>query len=62
MFTVIHWALCLALEPTYGNHVAPPRRFGSRLSLGNRSFPTLPLEELHTKPWLGARGYLTASK
>ena len=33
---------------TYGNHVAPRRRFSSRLSLGNRSFPTLPLEELHT--------------
>ena len=31
----------------------PPRRFSSRLSLGNRSFPTLLLEELHTD----SRGY-----
>ena len=32
-----------------------PGRFGSRLSLGNRYFPNLPLVKLHTKPRLGAR-------
>ena len=36
---------------------SPPMNFGSRLSLGNISFPTYPLEELHTKPRLGARRY-----
>jgi len=64
MFTLIHWALSPAFAPnlpgtcpracwsvTYGDYVCnPPRRFGSGLSLGNRSFPTLPLEELHTNP------------
>ena len=46
----------------YGDHVAlPPRCFSSGLSLDNRSFSTLPLEELHTKPQLGARES-TASK
>ena len=46
---------------TYGDHVPPPpRRFGSGLSLCNRSFPTLPWEELHTKPQLGTRGSMAS--
>ena len=68
-FTLIHWTLLRRshhddpqstrnlsespLECHLRRPCSPSRRFSSRLSLGNRSFPTLPLEELHTH----SRGY-----